>query len=191
MSMPLDRQVRFAPMQVSDVAIVSELEKAAYSHPWTPGNLMDAVHHLNHAQLLLSTPLPGEVSGWQHESGAYILGYFVALQGVDEVHLLNITVAPAHRRQGWASLMLSSLAVWSQGLSAERLLLEVREGNIGAKGLYERLGFTTVGHRKGYYPLDGTRREDAVVMQLALTHWTVGDTDAPIPQANGKIKPLS
>ena len=101
MSIPFDRQVRFAPMQVSDVAIVSELEKAAYSHPWTPGNLMDAVHHLNHAQLLLSTPLPGEVSGWQHESGAYILGYFVALQeGVEEPQVIVLQTAGQVPTQG-------------------------------------------------------------------------------------------
>lgn len=36
-------------------------------------------------------------------AGETLLGYFVAMQGVDEVHLLNITVAPEFQGQGWSA----------------------------------------------------------------------------------------
>jgi ribosomal-protein-alanine N-acetyltransferase len=100
---------------------------------------------------------------------AELLGYFVAMKGVDEVHLLNITVAPEHQRQGWARIMLDALAIWSRGQGAQWLWLEVRVSNVRAKAVYERYGFRHVGTRRNYYPGDGSAaREDAVVMSLAL-----------------------
>jgi ribosomal-protein-alanine N-acetyltransferase len=40
----------------------------------------------------------------------------------------------------------------------------VRQSNARAIGIYEQYGFRRVGVRKAYYPLDGTQREDAIVM---------------------------
>jgi ribosomal-protein-alanine N-acetyltransferase len=90
------------------------------------------------------------------------------MKGVDEVHLLNITVAPAHQRQGWAPVMLDALAIWARGQGAQWLWLEVRVGNARAKAVYERYGFRHVGTRRNYYPATAAGREDALVMSLAL-----------------------
>jgi ribosomal-protein-alanine N-acetyltransferase len=40
----------------------------------------------------------------------------------------------------------------------------VRVSNARAIGIYEQYGFRRVGLRKAYYPMDGSRREDAIVM---------------------------
>ena len=88
--------------------------------------------------------------------------------GVDELHLLNITVAPAHQRQGWARFLLDALCLWSRGQRAQWLGLEVRASNAPARALYEGYGFQQVGIRKGYYPAGQFQREDAVVMSLSL-----------------------
>ncbi|WP_418150622.1 GNAT family N-acetyltransferase [Variovorax atrisoli] len=90
------------------------------------------------------------------------------MKGVDEVHLLNITVAPAFQRQGWAPLMLEALGGWSRAEGAQWLWLEVRQSNQRALDIYLRQGFRSVGVRKGYYPAHGGKREDAVVMSLRL-----------------------
>ena len=45
--------------------------------------------------------------------------------------------------------------------------LEVRPSNAVARAAYDRLGFATVGQRKGYYPAPGGR-EDAIVLSLDL-----------------------
>ena len=74
------------------------------------------------------------------------------MKGVDEVHLLNITVAPAFQGQGWARLMLEALAIWSRGEGATWLWLEVRARNPRAMNVYESQGFRRVGQRKAYYP---------------------------------------
>ncbi len=92
---------------------------------------------------------------------------FVAMKGVDEVHLLNITVAPEHQGQGLGRLMLDALALWSRGQQAQWLWLEVRASNARAQRIYEQHGYRRVGERKSYYPAGG-RREDAVVMSLKL-----------------------
>ncbi|HWP12105.1 MAG TPA: ribosomal protein S18-alanine N-acetyltransferase, partial [Ramlibacter sp.] len=96
------------------------------------------------------------------------LGYFVAMKGVDEVHLLNITVAPAYQHQGWGRVILDALATWSRGQGAQWLWLEVRASNVRAQRIYEQHGYRRVGERKSYYPAGLARREDAVVMSLKL-----------------------
>jgi ribosomal-protein-alanine N-acetyltransferase len=111
------------------------------------------------------------VAGYQAQllcSADDILGYFVAMQGVDEVHLLNITVALKHQRRGWARMLLDALAIWARAQGAQWLWLVSRVGNARALHVYESFGLKRVGLRKDYYPADLGRREDAVVMSLKL-----------------------
>lgn len=144
----------FEPMDAARLDAVLAIEQSAYSHPWSGRNFSDSIAAGYQLQCLVA--------------GAELLGYFVAMAGYREVHLLNITVAPAHQRQGWARVMLDALALWSRGQQAEWLWLEVRAGNIRARQIYEHCGFVRVGLRKGYYPGVHGQREDAVVMNLRL-----------------------
>jgi ribosomal-protein-alanine N-acetyltransferase len=145
---PLD--VRFEPLTLAQLDVVLHVEQRAYAHPWSRGNFTDTLASGYEAQLLLA--------------GDTLLGYFVAMKGVDEVHLLNITVAPEHQRQGWAHVMLDALALWAKGQGAEWLWLEVRVSNLRAMAVYEAQGFRRVGQRKNYYPNGSGQREDAMVM---------------------------
>ncbi len=142
------------PMRADDLEAVIAIEQTAYSHPWTRGNFRDALASGYWAQCLR---VQGE-----------LLGYVLAMQGVQETHLLNITVAPARQGQGWAHMMLDALCLWSRRQGAEWLWLEVREGNRRALAVYERYGFRRVGLRKDYYPADRQQREHAVVMSRNL-----------------------
>jgi ribosomal-protein-alanine N-acetyltransferase len=154
---PLEAQ--FEAMTESWLPAVCRVEQSAYPHPWTQGNFSDSLRAGYQAQLLTGGAGPN----------AQLLGYFVAMQGVDEVHLLNITVAPAFQRQGWARLMLDALVLWSRGQGAQWVWLEVRLSNTRARAVYERYGFRHVGTRRQYYPAANAGREDAVVMSMALT----------------------
>lgn len=159
-------EARFEPMTHAALPQVASVEQSAYKYPWTHGNFSDSLKAGYQAQML---------TGGDAAAAAELLGYFVAMKGVDEVHLLNITVAPPHQLQGWGRLMLDALALWSRGQGAQWLWLEVRVSNSHAKALYLRYGFREVGLRKGYYPEGGTSllgtsaREDAVVMSLRLS----------------------
>ena len=147
-------QVRFEPLTPDRVDAVVAVEQTAYSHPWSAGNFKDAIAAGYEGQLLMA--------------GGTLIGYFVAMKGVDEVHLLNITVAPAYQRQGWAQMMLEALSIWARGQAAQWLWLEVRSGNQPALQAYLRYGFQRVGLRRAYYPALRGEREDALVMSLKL-----------------------
>lgn len=147
-------EAQFEPMTDSWLDEVVAIESRAYEHPWTRGNFADSLRSGYQAQVLVA--------------GERLLGYFVAMKGVDEVHLLNITVAPEFQSQGWGRLMLDALALWSRGEGAQWLWLEVRVSNQRAQRIYERQGYRRVGDRKGYYPGADGKREDAIVMSLKL-----------------------
>ena len=77
-------EATFEPLTPARLDALLVIEQAAYSHPWTRGNFIDALAAGYQAQLLVAAE--------------QILGYFVAMPGVQEAHLLNITVAPAFQR---------------------------------------------------------------------------------------------
>lgn len=147
----LPLEASFAPMCTDDLPEVMHAERQAYPWPWSEGNIRESIHQGQCCQTLRGTE--GE-----------LLGYYIAMPGVQEVHLLNITVSPAYQRQGWARVMLDNLHDWARGQKAQWVWLEVRISNERAIGVYERYGFRRVGVRKAYYPLDGLQREDAIVM---------------------------
>ena len=168
--LPKALEAQFLAMTPDWVHCVVRVEQSAYAHPWTSGNFTDSLKSGYEAQML--------VAGTSLEpNAAELLGYFVAMKGVDEVHLLNITVAPPHQRQGWARVMLDALTIWARGHGAQWLWLEVRVSNARAKAIYEHYGFREVGVRRDYYPEGGSaagqphktpQREDASVMSFAL-----------------------
>jgi len=147
-------EAAFEPMTADRLDAVLAIEATAYPHPWTRGNFNDSLRAGYQAQVLVA--------------GEDTVGYFVAMKGVDEVHLLNITVAPELQGHGWGRLMLDALSIWSRGQGARWLWLEVRASNLRAQGLYTRCGYRRVGQRKAYYPASHGRREDAIVMNLPL-----------------------
>lgn len=145
---------RFESLTLARLDAVLAVEQRAYPHPWTRGNFTDALACGQQAQLLIA--------------GEHLLGYLVAMTGVDEVHLLNLTVAPEFQRQGWARVLLDALALWARGRGAQWLWLEVRMSNLRAQHIYQMHGFRRVGERRRYYPAAQGQREDALLMSLAL-----------------------
>jgi ribosomal-protein-alanine N-acetyltransferase len=146
---------RLRPMTLAALDGVVELELQVYPFPWSRGNFIDA--------------LAAGYAAWTlHGAGGELIGYCIAMRGVEEMHLLNITVAAPARRRGHARRMLIELTRLCLDEGARRLWLEVRESNVEAHAMYLHLGFERVGIRKGYYPAPEGRREDAVVMSLVL-----------------------
>ena len=153
---PHPRELRFEPLLAALLDAVVAVEQRAYAHAWTRINFLDALHSGYQAEVLLA-------------DDDEVLGYFVAMKGVDEVHLLNITVAPEYQGQGLAKLLLDALEIWTRGQSVVWLWLEVRVGNAAAIRVYERQGFRRVGLRKEYYPAAHGQRESAIVMSMQLS----------------------
>ena len=150
-------EVNFQALTADWLDRVLQIENAVYPHPWSRANFEDSIQTGYQMQVLTS-------------GNSDILGYFIAMKGFEEVHLLNITVAEPFQRQGWAKLMLDALAVWSRGQGAAWLWLEVRGSNERALQVYKAQGFKLVSVRQDYYPKGpkANGREDAIVMSLKL-----------------------
>jgi ribosomal-protein-alanine N-acetyltransferase len=144
--------LRRAPMTLADVPSVLALEQAVYPFPWTHGNFVDSLA-AGHVAELLRAP------------DRALAAYSVSLPGPDEMHLLNLTVAPAWQRRGLARALLDALVARCHAEHRARLWLEVRQSNARAQAVYRRYGFVDVGVRRGYYPAP-RGREDALVMRF-------------------------
>jgi len=142
-------------MRVPDLTEVMAIERQAYTMPWTHGNFVDS----------LVAGYPAEVLRGPR---AQLLGYWVAMPGVDEMHLLNITVAPAWQGRGLAVVMLDRLVAECRRRGLTQLWLEVRISNERAREVYRRYGMAEVGKRRAYYPVAEGPREDAILMSLMV-----------------------
>ena len=134
---------------------VLAIEVQAYTFPWTRGNFIDSIAAGYLARALVADD--GE-----------LVGYFIAMPGFEEMHLLNVTVAVRHEGHGHARRLLAELYTLSASFAATAVWLEVRESNARARALYLREGFTEAGLRRDYYPAPQGRREDAILMTRSL-----------------------
>lgn len=144
-----------AAMRVPDLTEVIAVERQAYPVPWSHGNFVDS----------LAAGYPAEVL---RGARAGLLGYWVAMPGVDELHLLNITVTPVWQGQGLAVAMLDRIVAECRQRCLTQLWLEVRVSNERARAVYRRYGFAEVGRRRAYYPVQQGPREDAILMSLSV-----------------------
>jgi ribosomal-protein-alanine N-acetyltransferase len=141
-------------IELADLPEVSRIEERAYDFPWTPGNLRDS--------LIAGHVFPAL------KQGHTLIAYSILMPVLDEIHLLNLTVAPEFQRRGWGKEMLMlSLRMAASVLHGQSILLEVRPSNTAALRLYEAHGFKKIGLRKQYYPAHNGR-EDALILRRAL-----------------------
>lgn len=90
-------------------------------------------------------------------------GYFAA---ADQADILDVAVAPAHRRRGIARSLMETVLAEAEKDGVQTVFLEVRASNTPAIALYTSLGFTPSGKRKNYYT---DPREDAILMLCPLS----------------------
>jgi len=153
MSAQLKEMPEIRQMLVTDLDEVIVIEKEVFLFPWTRGNFGDSISSGYHCYVL--------------ELGGHIFGYGVMTIGLDEAHLLTLSVTAGWQQEGWGEKLLQHFICLAKEHHARSVFLEVRKSNLGAARLYERIGFTRITTRSGYYPAMGGR-EDAIVMELTL-----------------------
>jgi [ribosomal protein S18]-alanine N-acetyltransferase len=135
----------------ADLPQVIGIERRAFPTPWS---LAMFVLELSKASgICLAAVL-------DDDGGRRLVGYLICSRYETVWHVMNVAVAPEHRREGVASALLGELYVRVDDERA-RYTLEVRRSNAVAIGLYEREGFRAAGLRRRYYQDNG---EDALVM---------------------------
>jgi ribosomal-protein-alanine N-acetyltransferase len=140
--------VDLRPLMLSDLNAIEEIERSSYPTPWSRSMFAGE----------LAKPSSMCLGAFE---GEQLAGYLIISKYVDAWHVMNIAVAPQFRRRGIATALLERLFELTQDGSRRGYTLEVRVSNDGAIKLYERLGFTGRGMRRGYYT---DNREDALIM---------------------------
>jgi [ribosomal protein S18]-alanine N-acetyltransferase len=103
---------------------------------------------------------------WVAEISGMVAGFAVASLVIPEAELETMGIAAEWQGKGVGRQLLEALlrSVWERDVT--KVMLEVRDSNAAAQGLYRSHGFEESGRRRGYY-IDS--KEDAVLMQLLLT----------------------
>ena len=136
-------------LELGDLDAIEQIERVSYPTPWS------------RSMFTSELAKPGSRSLAALDDDGSVIGYLVISKHVDAWHVMNVAVAPAHRRRGVASALIARLLEVTRSDAERGHTLEVRVSNVGAIALYERFGFQRRGVRRGYYT---DNREDAVIM---------------------------
>jgi ribosomal-protein-alanine N-acetyltransferase len=135
-------------LSYSDLPAVISIERRSFPSPWSL------------AMFVLELSKPSGIC-LAATDGEELFGYLVCSRYDRVWHLMNVAVAPEHRRLGIASRLIRRLLDTSG--SEIPMTLEVRVSNREAIAMYEGLGFRSAGVRPRYYQDNG---EDALIMWL-------------------------
>lgn len=125
-------------MEPGDVQAVAVLEAENFSEPWSANSFMEELGKDTSVYLVAY-------------EGDRLIGVCGLVTSFDEGEVLNVSVKKEYRKQGIALQMLKQLFQEAEKLGVKHLTLEVREGNIPARTLYEKLGFVCDGIRPNFY----------------------------------------
>lgn len=137
-------------MTAADIPSAREIDINSFSYPWSEQFFVDELKKDYSRYFVMETD--GE-----------ILGYVGIWCIYETAELIRIATAPKHLRKGVGSSLMKKIFECSAECGCERMMLEVRASNIGARKLYEKYGFNEISVRKGYY-----NGEDAIIMEVAI-----------------------
>ena len=145
--------VQFVPLQGDIVNSAFDIHCQGHPEPWSESVFLSCLTAPYYAKAM---ELNGE-----------ILGYWIGLQVLDEVTLMDIAVWPHARGQGLGHALMQEFLRCSLQRNAEKVWLEVRASNASAIALYRHHSFDLIETRKDYYQR-GDAVEDALVMCLRM-----------------------
>lgn len=141
-------------MEVRDLAEVQAIEARSFPNPWHKSTFLGEIQNRSIAHPYVA------------EAGAGIIGYIMFWLIRDEAQVNNVAVHPEWRGRGVGERLMRFALDKVRGLGGSFITLEVRRSNSSAVALYEKLGFTLMGVRKGYYQ---NPADDALVLGLDLS----------------------
>jgi ribosomal-protein-alanine N-acetyltransferase len=135
-------------LELADLDSIEQIEQQAYPTPWSRSMFASEI----------AKPTSICIGAFE---GNGLVGYVINSRYVDAWHVMNVAVHPEHQRRGVARALLEQLFTLTRDDERRGYTLEVRVSNEGAIKLYEQLGFSSRGIRRGYYT---DNREDALIM---------------------------
>jgi ribosomal-protein-alanine acetyltransferase len=144
----------FRSAGLDDVPAVVEIERAAFSDPWSDATFRDLLRS-RHAIFLVA------IEGVRQT----VCGYVIAAVVPGEAEILNLAAAQVARGRGLGGKLLDAALGIVRERGAREVFLEVRASNVSALALYSSRGFSALARRVKYYrnPV-----EDALVLRRAV-----------------------
>ena len=144
--------VNYRKMTEADIPAIATLEAQTFSDAWTREGIYGTF--CQKQAFITVAEVEGEIAG-------YCIVYYVMGEG----EIARIAVGSEYRRRGIGKGLLDDVCGSCKEKQVERLLLDVRESNIGARTFYQMYGFGEDGIRKNFY---GNPKENAVLMSKTL-----------------------
>ena len=135
---------------MSDLDTILEIEQKSFVNPWTREMYLAELENRGVSYCYVV-----------RNALQRVVGFCSFWRVLDELHINNLAVAPQHRGAGAGTALLHAVLREGARMGARRATLEVRQSNEAARRLYERLGFSVAGVRRGYYTKPV---EDALVL---------------------------
>lgn len=151
MVMPV-ADIQCRAMQIHDLDMVCAIEQQVQYAPWTAKQFLESVEK-DHC--------------WVMTLAEEVVGFCIMQTVLDEANLLLMAIQPDQQGKGLGFALLD-YAIAQLGEKCVQIFLEVRESNLAAIQLYEKIGFHQIDIRKNYYPLPNNAKEHAVIMVKTL-----------------------
>ena len=145
--------MKYVLMDCKHVEAVAELEKICFHDPWSVNSIASEV----------TNPLSCWIVAMDDDR---LVGYVGSQLVLGWADMMNLAVHPDCRRCGIGERLVSELINRLKSSDVTCLTLEVRVSNTAARQLYEKMGFSQVGRRPGYYR---NPREDALILRKEWT----------------------
>ena len=142
---------RIEPLEgEADLTGLLDVEQESFTNPWTREMYSWELQNRAVCHIFVVRTPESPVAGF--------CAFWLVL---DEIHINNVAIRPSLRGRGLGSALMNHVLAEARRLGARRATLEVRASNVGARRLYERLGFYVAGTRRNYY---SSPVEDALVL---------------------------
>ncbi len=138
-----------------DAAAIATLHAASFRRGWSEQEV---------DQLLIDR----RVIAHRAAAGGRLLGFIMSRIVEDEAEILSVAVAARAQGRGIGAKLLALHLRRLAALGARAVFLEVDAHNKAALRLYERAGFREVSRRPNYYPGEGGKMLDALVLRRDL-----------------------
>ena len=144
--------MEITPLSPTWIPQAAALDRECFSLPWSENALRSELSNENALWLAAA-------------EGESLLGYVGAQISFEDADMMNLAVTPARRRQGVAAALVLALEEALAARGVTTLTLEVRASNAPAQALYQKLGYSQIARRPGYYLRP---REDALLYRKEL-----------------------
>lgn len=144
------------------ISQIAELERKTFADAWSKNSIIGTLKQDYNFLIIVME----HIDGGTDVSCVHPLcrGYLLADKVAGESELLRIAIEDSCRGLGLGKMLMERYFEELRG-DCEKSILEVRDGNTVARGLYEYIGYKAISIRKKYYQ---NPEEDGIIYEKLL-----------------------